>query len=108
MNMIVKYDLPNHDALRRLIEHASGSVAGMRQLRAEIDAGAPGTRFTITDPDGGVLIEGTFYGDTRDRDWPLVSARIFAADEVDPQFITYADGVSFTYNQEFDAVINAE
>lgn len=108
MNMLVKYDLPNHDALSRMIQHSSGTAAGMRRLRAEIDEGAPGTRFSITDPDGGLLIEGTFYGDVRDRDFQLMSARIFAADKVNPQLITYADGVSFTYNQEFDAVINVE
>ena len=108
MTMIVKYDRPNHDALSHLIEHRSGSLEGWRRLRAKIDAGAEGTRFSITDPDGDVLIEGTFHGDDDDRNWPLMSARLFASDEVNPQFIIYADGMSFTYNRELDAVINTK
>jgi len=108
MTMIVKYDRPNHDALSHLIKHRSGSLEGWRRLRAKIDAGAEGTRFSITDADGAVLIEGTFHGDDNDRNWPLMSARLFATDEVNPQFITYADGMSFTYSREFDAVINIE
>ena len=80
-------------------------MEGGRRLRAEIDAGAEGTRFSITDPDGAVLIEGTFYGDDTDRNFPLLSARLFAIDDVNPQFITYADGLSFTYSRELDAVI---
>ena len=108
MNTIVKYDLPKNDALRLMIHNSSGTADGLRRLRAEIEAGAPGERFSITDLDGSVLIEGTFFGDDRDRDWPLVSARIFAGDKVNPQIITYADGASFSYNEEFDAVINVE
>jgi len=108
MNVIVEYDVPKNDALRRLIGHRSGEAIGLQQLRAEIDEGAPGTRFSIADPDGEILIEGTFYGDDRDRDWPLVSARIFAGDKVNPVSLTYADGVSFIYSQEFDAVIPSD
>ena len=106
MNMIIKYDRTTHNDLSHLIDHRAGSLADTRRLRAEIDAGAEGTRFSITDPDGAVLIEGTFHGDDIDRNWPLMSARLFATDEVNPQFITYADGVSFTYSKELDAVIN--
>ena len=104
--MIGKYDRVTHSAFSHLTEHRAGSLADMRRLRAEIDAGAEGTRFSITDPDGAVLIEGTFHGDDNDRNWPLLSARLFITDEVNPQFITYADGVSFTYSKELDAVIN--
>ena len=103
--MIVKYDRVTHSAFSHLTEHRSGSLAAMRRLRAEIDAGAEGTRFSITDPNGAVLIEGTFHGADNDRDWPLMSARLFSIDEVDPQIITYADGMSFTYSREHDAVI---
>ena len=77
-------------------------------LRAKIDAGAEGTRFSITDPDGTVLIEGTFHGDDSDRNFPLMSARLFATDAVNPQFLTYSDGMSFTYSKELDAVIDNE
>ena len=108
MTMIVKYDRPKHSDFSHMTEHRSGSLEGWRRLRAKIDAGAEGTRFSITDPDGAVLIEGTFHGDDIDRNWPLMSARLFATDEVNPQFITYADGVSFTYSREFDAIINVE
>ena len=108
MNVIVEYDPPKNDALRRLIRHSSGEAIGLRQLRVKIDDGAPGTRFLIADPDGEVLIEGTFYGDDRDRDWPLVSARIFAGGKVNPAYVTYADGVSFAYSQEFDAVMPSD
>lgn len=105
--MIVKYDRVTHSAFSHLTEHRSGSLADMRRLRAEIDAGAEGTRFSITDPNGAVLIEGTFHGADNDRDWPLMSARLFSIDEVDPRIITYADGMSFTYSREHDAVIRA-
>ena len=105
--MIVKYDRVTHSAFSHLTEHRSGSMADMRRLRAEIDAGAEGTRFSITDPNGDVLIEGTFYGDDTDRNFPLLSARLFSIDEVNPQIITYADGMSFTYSREHDAVIRA-
>ena len=108
MAMIIHYDRPHHSDLSHMIKHRAGSMAGWRKLRTKIDAGAEGTRFSITDPDGAVLIEGTFHGDDNDRDWPLMSARINADDEVTPQFITYADGMSFTYSSEFDAVIKIE
>ena len=108
MTMIVKYDRPNHSDLSHLIQHRSGSMEGWRRLRAEIDAGAEGTRFSITDPDGVVLIEGRFHGDDNDRNWPLMSARLFATDEMNPQFITYADGMSFTYSRELDAVLRQD
>ncbi len=108
MAAIVNYDRSNHPAFSHLIEHRCALVVDMRRLRAEIDAGAEGTRFSITDPDGAVLIEGTFHGDDHDRDFPLMSAMINADDEVNPQFITYADGMSFTYSSEFDAVIKIE
>ena len=108
MTMIINYDRPNHSDFSHLIKHRSGSLEGWRRLRAEIDAGAEGTRFSITDPDGAVLIEGTFHGNNHDRDFPLMSARINPDDEVNPQFITYADGMSFTYSSEFDAVIKIE
>ena len=108
MTMIVEYDRSNHEALSHMIKHRSGSLEGWRRLRAKIDAGAEGTRFSITDPDGAVLIEGTFHGDDNDRNWPLLLARLFITDEVNPQFITYADGVSFTYSKELDAAINTK
>ncbi len=107
MAMIVKYDRSNHTDFSHLNEHVSGSLSDMRRLRAEIDAGAEGTRFSITDPDGAVLVEGTFHGDDNDRNFPLMSARLFAT-EINPQFLTYADGMSFTYSKELDAVINVE
>ncbi len=106
MTMIVKYDRPKHSDFSHLIDHRAGSLESWRRLRAKIDAGAEGTRFTITDPDGAVLIEGTFHGDDNDRNWPLMSARLFATDAVNPQFLTYSDGMSFTYSKEFDAVIS--
>ena len=108
MTMIVKYDRPTHSDFSHLIDHRSGSLEGWRRLRAEIDAGAEGPRFSITDPDGAVLVEGTFHGDDHDRDWPLMSARLFATDEMNPQFLTYADGMSFTYSGELNAVITIE
>ena len=108
MAMIINYDRPHHSDLSHMIKHRSGSLEGWRRLRAKIDAGAEGTRFSITDADGAVLIEGTFHGDDDDRNYPLMSARLFATDEVNPQFITYADGMSFTYSKELDAVINIE
>ena len=108
MTMIVNYDRPNHSDFSHMIKHRSGSLEGWRRLRAKIDAGAAGTRFSITDADGAVLIEGTFHGDDDDRNYPLMSARLFATDEINPQFLTYADGMSFTYSKELDAVINIE
>ncbi len=108
MTMIVKYDRPKHSDFSHLIDHRAGSLEGWRRLRAKIDAGAEGTRFTITDPDGAVLIEGTFHGDDNDRNFPLMSARLFATDAVNPQFLTYSDGMSFTYSKELDAVIDNE
>ena len=108
MTMIVNYDRPSHSDFSHLIKHRSGSLEGWRRLRAEIDAGAEGTRFSITDPDGDVLIEGTFFGDDNDRDWPLMSARLFATDEVNPHLITYVDGMSFTYSRELDAVLRQD
>ena len=108
MTMIVKFDRTNHSDLSHLIKHRSGSMEGWRRLRVEIDAGAEGTRFSITDPDGAVLIEGTFHGDDDDRNWPLMSARLFTTDEMNPQIITYADGMSFTYNRELNSIINIE
>ena len=105
MTMIVKFDRSNYNAFCHLSdEHSYGSLAAMRRLRAEIDAGAEGTRFSITDPDDVVLIEGMFHGDDNDRDWPLMSARINVTDEVNPQFITYADGMSFAYSRKSDAI----
>ncbi len=108
MAMIVNYDRPNHSDLSHMVKHRSGSLEGWRRLRAKIDAGARGTRFSITDPDGAVLIEGTFHGDDSDRNFPLMSARLFATDAVNPQFLTYADGMSFAYSKELDAVIDNE
>ena len=105
MAMIIHYDRPHHTDFSHMIKHRSGSLDGWRKLRAKIDAGAEGTRFSITDPDGAVLIEGTFHGDDSDRNWPLMSARLFATNAVNPQFLTYSDGMSFTYSKELDAVI---
>ena len=108
MNMIVKYDRPTHTDLSHLIDHRAGSLADTRRLRAEIDAGAEGTRFSITDPDGAVLVEGTFHGDDNDRNFPLMSARLFVTDAVNPQILIYADGMSFTYSRELDAVLRQD
>ena len=108
MTMIVKYDRPKHSDFSHLIEHRAGSLEGWRRLRAKIDAGAEGTRFSITDPDGAVLVEGTFHGDDDDRNFPLMSARLFATDAVNPQILTYADGMSFTYSRELDAVLRQD
>ena len=107
MTMIVKYDRSKHSDFSHLIEHRAGSLEGWRRLRAEIDAGAEGTRFSITDPDGAVLVEGTFHGDDNDRNFPLMSARLFVTD-ANPQFLTYADGMSFTYSRELDAVLRQD
>lgn len=105
MNMRVKYDEPKHPGLRLMIQHGSGTREGLRRLDADIQNGAPGTRFDIKGADGEVLISGTFWGDERDRDAPLMSARIMSLDGADAVSMEYADGDEYFYNADYDAVI---
>lgn len=108
MNMVVQYDSPLNPALDGLIEHASGTSNGIQKLRAEVAASSGGTRFSVSSEDNEVLIEGTFYGEMRNRDWPLCSARLWARDKVNANLITYADGKKFAYHEEYDAVIEID
>ncbi|MBI4458354.1 hypothetical protein HY633_05305 [Candidatus Uhrbacteria bacterium] len=97
---MVTFDVPMVPGVRLPIASAAGSRAAMRRLWDDEFFACGAVRFVIADRAGKNVVAGAFNGPDRDRDVPLMIARIHARGAIELTTLRYGDGVTYAINEE--------